>query len=83
MARAVILAATIAALICLYLDRPKPVQSVETKYCAQQLYFAQREVLVTPDGAPVIRDGKLVERWRKFWAPGYGLCSQRDRYEEA
>lgn len=81
MIRAVILAATIATLICMFLDRPPPVQAVEVKYCLQQVYVAQREVLMAPDGSLVIRDGKIVERWRKFWAPGYGLCSTMDRYE--
>ena len=38
MTRAVIIAATAAILICMYLDRPQPVQAVEVKYCAQPVW---------------------------------------------
>lgn len=83
MTRAIILSATIAALICMYLDRPRPIQTVETKYCLQDIHVAERQVLIMPDGRPVIKDGKLVERWQKLWAKGYAPCSQMDRYEWA
>ena len=36
--RAFILAATIATLLCMWVDRPRPVHAVEVKYCAQPVW---------------------------------------------
>lgn len=82
-ARSAVLLATILILVYWAAHQPKPVEVVEVKYCLQDLYVAQKQILVMPNGSPVIKDGKLVERWVKFWAPGYGPCSEMDRYEEA
>ncbi len=38
MARAIILAATIALLITAYLERPRPVEAVEVPYCVQPVW---------------------------------------------
>jgi hypothetical protein len=66
MIRAVILAATLAALLCLYLDQPTPVKAVQIDYCVIDEHFAAKDEL---------------GRWHRFWAKGYGPCSRLDRYE--
>jgi hypothetical protein len=66
MTRAIILALTAFALICLWLDQPKPIKSVQVDYCLVDMKVA------APDQFGV---------WHKFWAKGYGPCSDLDRYE--
>ncbi len=68
MIRAIILAATAATLITMYLDRPKPVQAVEVKYCPIIEKTAAKDRL---------------GRWQVFWAEKFGPCDLMDRYEWA
>jgi hypothetical protein len=79
--RSLVLLLTILALIYMAANWPRPVEVVEVKYCLQDQYSARREILVMPDGSPVIRDGKLVERWRRYWGKIYDRCALMDRFE--
>lgn len=79
--RSAVLLATILILVYWAAHQPKPVQVVETKYCLQYMPTLEHQILTMPDGSPVIKDGKLVERWRRSWTKGYDLCSNMDRYE--
>jgi hypothetical protein len=67
MIRAAILAITAATLFCMWLDRPKPVISVQTQYCVITYRAAAKDQL---GGVHII------------WTKGWGLCSELDRYEE-
>lgn len=67
MIRAVILAATAAILAVMYRDQPKPVQTVEVKYCQQVGY---RAAFKDDNG-----------KWIKVWVNGWGLCKDMDRFE--
>ncbi|WP_454626987.1 hypothetical protein [Bradyrhizobium cenepequi] len=67
MTRAIILAATAAAIIVGYLDRPKPVKAVSVPYCVIDIPFAAKDFR-----------GNL----HKGWGKGYGPCSQLDRFED-
>jgi hypothetical protein len=66
MIRAVIVAATIAALIALWIDRPKPVKSVQVDYCKVTVRAA-------------VKDD--AGEWQFGWAHIYDTCSLLDRYE--
>ena len=66
MIRAVILAATIAALCCLWQDRPKPIASVQVDYC----------VITYPAAGKDPVTGELMFGWTR----GYGPCSLQDEY---
>lgn len=66
MIRAIIFSATVATLICLWQDRPAPVQHVQVDYCWQDVYAAAK-----------LGNGE----WMKLWTKGYAPCSQLDRYE--
>lgn len=68
MIRSVIVAATVAALIALWIDRPKPVKSVQVDYCP-----------ITVRGAAKDEIGE----WHFGWAQMYGPCSLLDRFENA
>lgn len=66
MTRAVIVAATIAALIALYRDRNPPSRMVQVDYCP-----------VTVRGAAKDDDGEF----HFFWTDIYRPCSELDRFE--
>jgi hypothetical protein len=66
MVRAIILALTAATLLCLWLDRPTPVKSVQVDYCV----ISYRALARDQFGFPHI-----------IWTQGWGPCSQLDRYE--
>jgi hypothetical protein len=66
MVRAIILALTAATLLCLWLDRPTPVKSVQVDYCV----ISYRALARDQFGLPHI-----------IWTQGWGPCSQLDRYE--
>lgn len=65
MIRAVIFSATISALLCMYLDRPKPVKVVQTDYCMVDKRVAGKDDM---------------GRWRFAWGKMYAPCSQQDIY---
>ena len=65
MIRAVILAATIATLLCMWIDRPKPVQAVEVKYCP----IAEWRWI------------EIAGNRVKLWYDTFGPCVLMDRYE--
>jgi hypothetical protein len=67
MIRAIVLAATIAALFTMWMDRPAPVKSVEVPYCVISEKVAGRDA-----------DGE----WHTGWARGYGPCSRQDIYRQ-
>ncbi|MFK4647236.1 hypothetical protein ABIF96_005810 [Bradyrhizobium ottawaense] len=66
MIRATILAVTGAILLCLWLDRPMPVKTVQVDYCM----VSYRTQAFDQFGLPHI-----------IWTQGYGPCSQLDRFE--
>jgi hypothetical protein len=66
MVRAVLLALTAATLLCLWLDRPTPVKSVQVDYCV----ISYRALARDQFGLPHI-----------VWTQGWGPCSQLDRFE--
>jgi hypothetical protein len=67
MIRAIILAATIAALFTLWRERPlSPVIVSQVDYC-----------VITYKGAGKDEMGQ----WHQGWVQGYGPCSLLDRYE--
>lgn len=66
--RAIILAATIAALVCLWSDRSPPPRMVETPYCVVDYKAAAK----LPTG-----------EWVEFWTQGYRPCSEQDRFVNA
>lgn len=83
MIRAVLVSATLAALIAMWRDRPAPVKSVQVDYCPVTKRVAQKEFLVRRDGSPVLDSkGEQVWRWHFDWAVGNAPCSQLDRYEQ-
>jgi len=67
MIRAVLLALTAAMLLCMWLDRPQPVKTVQVDYCVITYRAAARD-----------QHGGLHIVWTKGWGP----CSELDRYEE-
>jgi hypothetical protein len=67
MIRVTILALTAAILLCLWLDRPTPVKSVQVDYCV----ISYRAQVFDRLGQP-----------HTIWTKGYGLCSELDRYED-
>jgi len=68
MIRAVIVAATIAALMGIWRDQPTHVKPVQVDYCQ-----------ITVRAATKTRKGKR----HFFWGKTFGPCSQLDRYENA
>lgn len=66
MIRAVILALTAATLICMWLDRPAPIKTIQVDYC----WISYRAQAVDQYGLPHV-----------VWTKGFGPCSQLDRYE--
>jgi len=68
MIRAVILAATIAALVVMWRDQPAPVKDNQTPYCVVDYKAAQRH--------------PLTGEWVVGWAKGYGPCTDQDVYRE-
>ena len=68
MIRAVIVAATIATLVSIWLDQPTHVKPVQVDYCQITVRAAAKD----PKG-----------KWRFFWGDTYGPCSHLDRYENA
>lgn len=66
MIRAVLLALTAAMLLCLWLDRPAPVKSVQVDYCVVSYRAAAKDQY---GGVHII------------WTKGWGPCSELDRYE--
>lgn len=67
MIRAVIVSATIAALIIGWLERPTPVKSVQVDYCVIDYKAAGKD---------------QFGNWHTGWAKGYGPCTLLDRYEQ-
>lgn len=67
MIRAIVFSATIAALICLWLDRPTPSRLVQSDYCVITYKAAQKNEL---------------GEWETGWATGFGLCSLQDIYRQ-
>ncbi len=69
MIRAIILSATIAALVVLWMDEPpKPVKDNQVPYCVIDERVARKHPLT----------GELMVGWGK----GYGPCSLQDIYRE-
>lgn len=68
MIRAIILSATIAALVVMWGDKPKPVVDDQEPYCLISYKAAMRHPLT----------GELVFGW----AQGYGPCRLQDIYRE-
>ena len=68
MIRAVIISATIAALVVMWRDVPKPVKDEQTAYCVIDYKAAQRH--------------PLTGEWVVGWGKGYGPCSLQDIYRE-
>lgn len=68
MIRAVILSATIAALVTFWMDQPAPVKDNQEPYCLIQYKAAQRH--------------PLTGEWMTGWAQGYGPCRLQDSYRE-
>ena len=68
MIRAVILSATVAALVTLEQDQPAPVKDQQVPYCVIDYKAAQRH--------------PLTGEWVIGWAKGYGPCSLQDIYRE-
>ncbi len=70
MIRAIILSATIAALVVLWMDEPpKPVARlvpVETPYCPVDVLQAMKH--------------PLTGKWVKVWGEMYRPCSEQDRF---
>lgn len=67
MIRAVIFSATIAALLCMYLDRPKPVKAVQVDYCVADKRVAGKD-----------ENGEWHFAWGKMYAP----CDQQDIFRD-
>ena len=67
MIRAVLLALTIAALLCMWGDRPKPAKIVQVDYCPISYRAAVKDELGV---------------WHFGWGAGYGPCALMDRFEE-
>lgn len=67
MIRAVILSATIAALVVMWREQPTPVKVVETPYCVIDYKAAGKDIF-----------GNVVTGWAK----GYGPCSLQDKFFE-
>ena len=67
MIRAVLLALTIAALFCMWGDRPAPSRMVEVPYCPIEYRAAVKDEL----GA-----------WHFGWAQSYGPCVLMDSFEQ-
>ncbi len=83
MIRAVILSATIAALICMWEDR-KPVAAhiAHVDYCKIDMRVGATQFGMLPDGRPALdKNGKQLWRLHSEWVKGWGLCSDLDRYE--
>ena len=68
MIRAVILAATMATLFCLWMDRPAPVKAVQVDYCLNDFRVARKH--------------PLTGEWQYGWGKGYGLCSENDSFHD-
>jgi hypothetical protein len=66
LARAILIAATLAALFCLYRDRPRPVKAVQVDYCVIDIPYGAKD---------------QMGRWHRVWGKGYGPCSELDRFE--
>ena len=82
MIRAVILATTIAALICMWGDRPAPSRMVDVPYCEVDKRVAVKEFLVKRDKSPILdANGEPVWRWHFEWEKRYAPCTELDRYE--
>ena len=67
MMRAVIISATIAALLCILLDHPAPVKSPQVDYCK----------ITYKGGGKHPLTGELVTGW----VQGYGPCYLQDEYK--
>lgn len=68
MIRAIILSATAAALVTLWMDSPAPVKDNQTPYCVIDERVAMKHPLT----------GEVVIVWGK----SYGPCSLQDSYRE-
>ena len=66
MIRAILITFALSVLIYAYLDRPKPVKSVQVDYCM----ISYRALARDQFGLPHI-----------VWTSGFGPCSLLDRYE--
>jgi len=67
MIRAVVLSATIAALLTLWMDKPKPPKKItQVDYCQVDLRVAVKDEL---------------GNWRFGWGSMFRPCSELDRYE--
>ena len=83
MMRAVILAATIAALICIWGDRPAPSRMAQVDYCVIDKRMASKEYAMR-GGQPLLDEaGEPIWRWRFEWGELYAPCSQQDRFVNA
>ena len=65
-ARALILAITVAVLIAMWFEPVAPVRMVQVDYCSVETKAAAQD-----------KDGK----WHFFWTPMYRPCTELDRYE--
>jgi len=68
MIRAVILSATIAALVTMWRDNPEPVKDNQAPYCLVDVLQAMRHPLT----------GEIMTGW----GPMYRPCSEQDSYRE-
>lgn len=67
--RAILVAATIAALASLGFDRNPPSRMVETPYCVVDYRAAAKDPMTC--------------EWVEFWTAGYRPCSEQDRFVNA
>lgn len=83
MIRAVILSATIAALVTMWMDQPAPFKPTKSAdYCVIDQHTASKVFGVYPDGSPALdENGEQRWRWRFSWQKAHGLCSLLDRFE--
>ena len=84
MIRAVILSATIAALVTMWMDQPVPFKTAKSAaYCVIDQHTASKVFGVYPDGSPALdENGKQLWRWRFSWQKAHGLCSLQDKFFE-
>lgn len=68
MIRAVIFSATVAALVVVWRDQPKPVQTVQVAYCVIDQRVAGKH--------------PITGEWVFAWAQMYGPCDQQDKFFE-
>lgn len=66
MIRAVVLSATIAALLTLWMDKPKPPKITQVDYCQVDMRVAVKDEL---------------GNWHFGWGSMFRPCAELDRYE--